>query len=265
LEKTEDESIMGSLGGLCLFGDLRNKPPAVSAAQPDHNPTTPYDMRMRVECLLSKTNEQRELHIARLVQRRDARLRHGHCLIFGDKDMIEIMNTWKNEPEKWMKNETLQKLKGCIVQQLNHQTTSGVLPTMKLELFGNKSLTDTCIRYPVCSAEQPASIFKDFAEAWKAAHNSQELTNERLRSKVNGSDRLSKQIHALTVRRVHANKLVQLIAESWNNWYALSLKDRKLWEEHDDKYICRQIEELRSQQLPRFPGASSSIARSMKK
>ena len=48
LEKTVDESIIGSLGGLCLYGDLQNKPPAVSAAQPDHNPTTPYDISMRV-------------------------------------------------------------------------------------------------------------------------------------------------------------------------------------------------------------------------
>jgi len=85
LEKTVDESIIGSLGGLCLYGDLQNKPPAVSAAQPDHNPTTPYDMSMRVECLLSKTNEQHELHIARLVQRGDARLRHGHCLILATR------------------------------------------------------------------------------------------------------------------------------------------------------------------------------------
>jgi len=165
-----------------------------------------------------------------------------------------------------MKNETLQKLKDCTVPQLNHQTTRGAFSTMKLELFGDKSLTDTCIRYRVCSAEQPASIFKDFADAWKEAHNSQELKNEQLRSKTTkDSARLSKQIHALTVHRVHANKLVKLIDESWNNWYAISLKDRKLWEEHDDKYICRQIEELRSQQLPRFPGVSSSIARSMKK
>jgi len=60
---------------------------------------------MRVECLLSKTNEQRELHIARLVQRGDARLRHGHCLIFGDADLIEIMNTWKNKSTRKVDEE----------------------------------------------------------------------------------------------------------------------------------------------------------------
>ena len=179
--------------------------------------------------------------------------------------MKEIMNAWRNQPKTLMKKETLEKHQNYTTQE-SHQKTKSAFSTMLFELFGNKSLTETCIRYPVCSAEQPASIFKDVAQAWKAAHNSQELKNERLRSKTtNDSARLCKQIHALTVRRVHANKLVKLIDESWNIWYALSLQDRKLWEEHDDKYICRQIEELRSQQLPRFPGVSSSIARSMKK
>ena len=132
-----------------MYGDLQNKPPAVSAARPDHDPISPYDLSMRVECLLEKTNEQRELHIARLAERRDPRLCHGDCLIFDDDDVIEIMNAWRNQGKKWMKNETLQKLQDYTPQQC-HQKTKGALSTMLFELFGNKSFTETCIRYPVC-------------------------------------------------------------------------------------------------------------------
>ena len=90
---------MESIASICLFGDLKNKPPAVSAAQPDHDLTSPYDLSMRVECLLARTNERRELHIARLAQRNDPRLCHTGFLIFHDEDMKEILNEWRNQPE----------------------------------------------------------------------------------------------------------------------------------------------------------------------
>ena len=42
LANTDDQSTMDSLASICLFGELRNKPPAVSAAQPDHDPISPF-------------------------------------------------------------------------------------------------------------------------------------------------------------------------------------------------------------------------------
>ena len=141
----------------------------------------------------------------------------------------------------------------------------GAFSTMLFELFGNRRLTETCIRFPVCSAEQPAYILKEFGEAWEAAKNSMELPKAREQSKPNPNIRLSKQIRELTERAERATWVRKWIAESRNNWYQLSWKDQKLWQEHDDEDNRRQIAELRSQQQPKFEGASSPIARNMTK
>ena len=71
-----------------------------------------------------------------------------------------------------MRNETLQTLENCKSQQARHQKIKSAFSTMLFELFGNKSLTDACIRFPVCSAEQPAYVLKQFGEAWEAAKDS---------------------------------------------------------------------------------------------
>ena len=83
-----------------------------------------------------------------------------------------------------MKNETLQKLEN-YTHQACHQKIKSAFSAMLFELFGNKSLTETCIRYPVCSAEQPAYILKEFGEAWEAAKNSMELQKAREQSNPN--------------------------------------------------------------------------------
>ena len=163
-----------------------------------------------------------------------------------------------------MKNETLQKLPNYTTQEC-HQKIKSALSTMLLSLFGNKSLTATFIRFPVCSAEQPAKILKEFSKAWEAAKNSRELKKEREQSKPNPNIRLSKQILAHTQRADRAAWIRKKIAEDWNYWYQLSWEDQKLWQEHDDEDIRRQIAELRAQQQPRFEGAAPSIARNMTK
>ena len=83
---------------------------------------------------------------------------------------------------------------------------------MLFTLFGNTSLTETCIRYPVFSAEQPANILKEFAKAWEAVRNSIELQKEREQSKPNPNRRLSKQIRALTQRAERAAWIRKKIA-----------------------------------------------------
>ena len=57
LADTEDEGIMNALASMFLYGDLKNKAPAVSAAQPDHDPMNPNDLSMRVVGLLQTTKE----------------------------------------------------------------------------------------------------------------------------------------------------------------------------------------------------------------
>ena len=203
---------MDSLASICLFGELQNRPPAVSAAQPDHDSRSPYDLSMCVECLLEKTNEQRELHIARIAERNDPRMRHRDRLIFHSDDMKEILNAWRIQPETWMKNETLKKLENYKPQD-RHLKIKGAFSRMLFQLFGNKSFTETCIRYPVCSAEQPAYILKEFGKAWEAAKNSMKLQKARKQSRPNPGIRLSKQIRMLQQRAERAVSIRKWIAE----------------------------------------------------
>jgi hypothetical protein len=101
LASTDDQLIMESLANLCLFGPLKDKAPAGSAEQPAFGHLTqPYSLSMRIENLLFKTKEQRELHIARLSARHDPRAQHGDTFIFNDEDMKEVLNAWRNQPEK---------------------------------------------------------------------------------------------------------------------------------------------------------------------
>ena len=92
---------------------------------------------------------------------------------------------------------------------------------MLFELFGNKRLTETCIRFPVCSAEQPANILKEFGEAWRAAENSMELQKAREQSERHPNIRLSMQLHALQQLAGRAASIREWIAQDRNNWYEL--------------------------------------------
>ena len=134
---------------------------------------------------------------------------------------------------------------------------------MKFELFGNRSLVDICIRYPVCSAEQPADILKNFGRAWEEAQNDMGLQKAIEQSLPNDDPRLSKQIRALRQVADRAAWIREWIAGDWNNWDWLSSEDRKLYRDFDAEANRRQIDELRARQQPKFPGAGSSIARTM--
>ena len=85
-----------------------------------------------------------------------------------------------------------------------------------------------------------------------------ELQKVREQSEPIPNIRLSKQIHALKQLAGHAAWVREWISKDQNNWHQLSLKDQKLWQEHDDKDNLRQIAELRAQQEPRFSGSRVS-------
>ena len=205
-------------------------------------------------------NQQRQLHINRLAARHDHRAQQGDSLIFNDDDMTEVLNQWRKEPQTWMRSDTLQNL-SKLRPQAAHQKTKGAFSTMLFELFGNKSLTETFIRFPICSAVQPASILKDFAKAWKACKDTDGYKRAREHSQPNQETRLSLQIYSLKKRADRAASIAA--SKNWNNWWELSPSERALWEEHQSGSIQRQIAELRKQQQPRFRGSASSIAHNM--
>ena len=161
-----------------------------------------------------------------------------------------------------MRSDTLQNLSNLTPQAV-HQKTKSAFSTMLFELFGDKSLTETFIRFPICSAVQPAYILKDFAKAWKAGKETMEYKRAREQSQPNQEKRLSLQIYSLKKRANRAAWVAAWIDENWNNWYQLSQSDRALWEEHQSGAIRHQIAQLTEQQQPRFLGSASSIARNM--
>ena len=57
----------------CIFDKLKCTTPYGTAEQPADKMDDPYELGLRVEHLLSVTNTQRSLHIARLSSRNDVR------------------------------------------------------------------------------------------------------------------------------------------------------------------------------------------------
>ena len=110
---------------------------------------------LRVEHLLNVTLAQRSHQIARMASRSDRRAESPDTLVFSPDDMKEIMNTWRQQPATWMNPASLTKLRATTKQQDYHQACKQRFNTMLFDLFGNKSLVETLIRIPICSAAQP--------------------------------------------------------------------------------------------------------------
>ena len=134
---------------------------------------------------------------------------------------------------------------------------------MVFEIFGNRALVETFIRFPICSAEQPAQMLRSFAERWQTWRESDEAKRvvELSQRKEPGHVRLSKQINKLKDDERRGKWIAEWIQEDASNWYRLSKKDQRLWKEFDESRISDQIHELRhrQQQQPRTPGAAERI------
>ena len=262
LSTTGDENVMESLADFCVFDKLKFKKPYGSAEQPADKTDDPYLLGLRIEHLLAVTNEQRSKHLARLASRYDGRAKLPHALFFNSDDMREIMNEWRNQPETWMHEESLQIVKDIENAQAYHQAIKIRFSTMLFQLFGNKSFVELFIRFPICSVEQPASLLKSFPEAWHSFRNTPEATRARENSQRNetGEARLSKQIYVLEKRQKRAQWVANWVAEDWNNWYQLCHADQTLWAKHNSGTIRRQIADLRARQQPNFPGAAECLA-----
>ncbi len=72
-----------------------------------------------------------------------------------------------------------------------HVRTKSAFNTMLFELFGDKSFVETLLRFPVCSAAQPAEILTKFAATWKTRTDAVEYTRAQELSTPNPDKRLS--------------------------------------------------------------------------
>jgi hypothetical protein len=177
--------------------------------------------------------------------------------------MKETMNEWRKRPETW--TNSLQTLNDMRSTQERHQGSKSRFNTMLFQLFGNKSLVDFFVRFPICSAAQPAPLLRSFAQAWQSFRSSPEAdrAQENSRNNMPGEVRLSKQIYALQQRRARGQWIAEWIVEDWNNWYKLDHADQLLWTEYTNGDISRKLTELQMEQRPRFPGAAEIIASRM--
>ena len=213
-----------------------------------------------MEHLLNVTHTQRSYHIARLAAKNDPRAQSPDTLQFSTDDMKEVMNTWRKQPETWMKPAALTKVKAMTQKQDILQFCKSRFTTMLFEIFGNRSLVETLIRFPTRSAEQPALVLKAFSKAWHAFNNGPEACRARENSQKQAKPRLSKQIYVLKKRTERGRLIAEWVAEDRNNWYRLTAAEQHLCAEYNTGNMKHQEDELRGQQQPRFPGASESLA-----
>ena len=132
---------------------------------------------------------------------------------------------------------------------------------MVFQLFGSRSSTETFLRFPVCSAEQPARILQEFARAWKTYRHSTKREKVRQDSQPKRDPRISKQIHRLRQRAERGKWAGGWVDADTINWYQLSRADQDRCLEYQRGDIQHQIVELQNQQEPRFEGAASFMMR----
>ena len=112
---------MESFAECFVFDKLKFKKPYGSAEQPADKTNDPYELGLRIENLLTVTQEQRSKHLARLTSRNDARAKLPHLLVFNADDMKETMNSWRRQPQTWMHKHSLQVVNDLKNQQEYHQ------------------------------------------------------------------------------------------------------------------------------------------------
>jgi uncharacterized membrane protein YheB (UPF0754 family) len=217
-----------------------------------------------MEHLLTVTNNKRAEQIDRLASRHDPRAIHPLDLVFSRSDMQEVMNTWRNQPDTWMRPESQQKLREIAIQQKRHQFLKARFNTMLFELFGNKCLVELFVRYPTSDrAYFRHSLWHNFAKDMQSIGDSPECIRARKRSQKKpdrDQPRLSKQIFSLRQRQERAQWIAQWIEDDWGNWRYLHQADQTLWYHFQDGSILREIDELQREQPPRYHGVAESFA-----
>ena len=141
----------GLVADFCVFDTLKFKKPYGSAEQPADKTDDPYVLGLRIEHLLTVTNEQRSKHIARLASRNDGRAQTPHALVFTSDDMKETITAWRKQPETWC--DSLNTLNRLTSPQQYHLACKSKFNTMLFQLYGNKLLVEIFIRFPVCTAQ----------------------------------------------------------------------------------------------------------------
>ena len=254
---TEDEYLLTALADLTVFDKLKYKPPYGSAEQLDRDEDEPYDLALRFEHFLEVTDTQRRSYIHELWSQWDARVstwQSASTLIFTATDMKKIMKSWESKPETWSKNPHAQQ---------GHDACHRNFHSFLFQLMGCKPLVSTFIKYPISSAQQPASLLRDFAENWQTWRASEERKAVRQMSEKKDPDdptrRLGTQIYRLRRELQIGEEMQRRINRSWDSWYFMTDNEQRIYKEFTNGTIANKIREKQNMQKMQpapFEGAS---------
>ena len=257
LASTEDEDVLTALADLTVFDKLKYKPPYGSAEQPDRDQDEPHDVALRFEHFLEVTHTQRQLYIRKLWSQWDPRVKTWEkcaTLIFTETDMKNIMKSWESKPETWSKNPHAQQ---------GHDARHRNFHSFLFQLMGCKPLVSTFIKYPISSAQQPASLLRDFAVNWQTWRESEERKAVQQMSEKKDLDdptrRLGTQIYRLGRELQIGEEMQRRINRSRDSWYYMTDNEKRIYQEFTNGTIANKIREKQNMQKMQpapFKGAS---------
>ena len=257
LASTDDDYLLATLADLTVFDKLKFNPSHVGAEQPDRAQGEPYALALRFEYFLEVTDKQRQLYIRKLWSRGDHRVATWErcaTLIFTETDMKEIMNSWKRSSATWSKNPHAQR---------RHNACHSSFQSMLFQLMGCKALVAMFIKYPISSAQQPASLLRDFAVNWRTWRESEERKAVQQMYKKKELDdptrRLGTQIKNLRREQQIGAEMQRRIDRYWDSWYYMTDNQKRIHKDFYNGTIANKIREkqnMRMKQPAQFKGAS---------
>ena len=257
LASTDDDYLLATLADLTVFDKLKFNPSHVGAEQPDRAQGEPYALALRFEYFLEVTDKQRQLYIRKLWSRGDHRVATWErcaTLIFTETDMKDIMNSWKRSSATWSKNPHAQR---------RHNACHSSFHSMLFQLMGCKALVAMFIKYPISSAQQPASLLRDFAVNWRTWRESEERKAVQQMYKKKELDdptrRLGTQIKNLRREQQIGAEMQRRIDRYWDSWYYMTDNQKRIHKDFYNGTIANKIREkqnMRMKQPAQFKGAS---------
>lgn len=259
-EVDEDSTgVVEELSNLFMWGQVKHKNVPRHCGEAIENP-----MR-RLQFVLELLKEQRDLHIARLQSRHDARLRDGQRgFTFTDEDMKEVLNTWRYDARTWMNEDSLRTYQGMWrdwKRDEAHRFVKKRFNAMKFHLLGNSALVDITIRCNLIGAVQPAAL-REFMRLWKeyretpTCRRAQEASEKRPRWQPQRYKKI-KELRNLIDR---GKWIKEWVDANWNHWNLLSDSDLRLYQAYCSGELHEELNAVK--EIPigvAFPGAASNI------
>ena len=255
-EVDEDSTgVVEELSNLFMWGNVKHKTVPRHCGEAIENP-----MR-RLQFVLELLKEQRDLHIARLQGRHDARLRDGQRgFTFTDEDMKEVLNTWRYDARTWMNEDSLRTW-WTLTRDEAHGFVKKRFNAMKFHLLGNSALVDITIRCNLIGAVQPAAL-REFMRLWEEYRETPTCRHAHEASVPRPSWKPQRyaRIKELREKIDHAERIKKWIDKDWNHWFLLSDVHKRLYQDYCAGALHYELNAVK--QIPigsAFPGAASNI------